>query len=479
MPGKYIIRNAWVVSVDPKIGNVPGCDVIVENDRITAVGPNLSYDSEYTVIDGTDAIVSPGFVDTHRHTWQTQTKTLATDHVILDYFLALRNIYGSSYAAEDAYLGNFCGAMESISCGTTYLVDHSHVQNSPAHADAAVRGLQDAKVRGTFCYALYKNPYWDGSTLDEHRENEDPDWRIEDARRIKKQFFASNRGDDLLRFGFVPAEPDMTPIEEICENLQKGREMGAALQTLHIAIGKYDPGWNIIRQLGQRGLLGPDLLFSHCTALADDEFEAIRASGAGISATPDTELQMGMSHPVGLKATDLGCRCGLGVDVCCSTPADMFHQMRLQLQSQRHQQHEAAPGIPYTVSRRCAEVLHLATLGGAKAVGLDHLIGSITPGKKADLIVTRCDSLRLTPVHDPVGALVAYATAADVDYVFINGEVVKANRELTNFDWTSVRDRLLKSTSSIMQRAEKAPLEKLEKLRQQFMTGQFHANVAK
>ncbi|MCJ1471559.1 hypothetical protein MMC13_000199 [Lambiella insularis] len=146
----------------------------------------------------------------------------------LDYFLSLRNVYGSSYAAHDAYLGNLCGALESINNGTTYIVNHSHIPNSPEHSDAVVKGLIDAKIRGVFCYTLYKNPWWEGSTLDKRREEETPNWRIDDAWRIRQEFFQSNKPENLLRFGFVPGEPDPTPFDEICDC-----EMGAALTTLH------------------------------------------------------------------------------------------------------------------------------------------------------------------------------------------------------------------------------------------------------
>lgn len=465
----YIIKNAWVVTVDKDIGDIADCDVVIENDLIVAVGRNLPHSPKHVVIDGTNAIVSPGFVDTHHHTWQAQTRTIATDYILLDYFLNLRNIYGSSYSAHDAYLGNLCGALESINSGTTYIVDHSHIQNSPEHSDAAVTGLIDAKVRGVFCYALYKNPWWEGSTLDKEREEQTPNWRIGDAQRIRQKFFRSNEPNDLLRFGFVPGEPDLTPFNELCDYLQKGREMGAAVTTMHISIGKYDVGNCVTRQLNQRGLLGPDLLLSHCNTLKDDELDAIRDNKVGMSATPDTEMQMGLWHPVGFKATDWGCRCGLGVDVCCSTSADIFHQMRLQLQAQRHLEHQTMLGTPLKMSRRCAEVLEMATLGGAKAVGLDHLIGSITPGKKADLILTRCDSLRLVQTHDPVGALIQYANASDIDTVFINGEIVKSNYHLVHVNWPKLREELRTSARSIMERSKKVPEDLLQVARDAFV----------
>ena len=131
---------------------------------------NLQSPPDSTVIDATNAIVSPGFVDTHRHTWQTQLRTITSDFVLSDYAAHIRNVYGSCYTAHDAYIGNYCGALESIDNGITFLIDHSHIMNSPDHADAAVKGLRDSKIRAVFCYGLYENPSWKGSCMNEERE---------------------------------------------------------------------------------------------------------------------------------------------------------------------------------------------------------------------------------------------------------------------------------------------------------------------
>jgi cytosine/adenosine deaminase-related metal-dependent hydrolase len=450
MGGSYIIKNATVVSIDNAIGTVPNCDVLIEDGVIKGVGPNLDHPPSLPTIDGTNAIVSPGFIDTHRHTWQTQLRTIGSDFVLSDYILALRQIYGASYTAEDAYLGNYVGALDSIDNGITYLVDHSHIINSPEHADAAIKGLRDAKIRATFCYAMYANPYWDGSCLDKRREEDTPGWRLNDAKRVADQFFDPHQPDDLVRMGFALSEPDLTPIDRLVEEIEYARSIGCNVITGHFNFGKWDPGNVIIRQLGQKGLLGPDLLLSHGNTLRDDELAYVAKHGCGISSTPDTELQMGMSHPVAFKARDRGCVASLGVDVCCSAPADIFAQMRLLLQAQRHLEHEAQPSAPLKMSRSCWEVLEMATLGGARAVGLDKIIGSITPGKRADLLITRCDAPRLVPVHDPVGALVLYANGSDVDTVMINGEIVKSGGKLVNVDWPALRQRMRASVDNIV-----------------------------
>ena len=139
-----------------------------------------------------------------------------------------------------------------------------------------------------------------------------------------------------------------------------------------------------------------------------------------------------------------------------------FQQMRLLLQAQRHLQNESnAVRLP-TVARTCHEVLGMATMGGAEAVGLKDVIGSITPGKKADILITRCDSTRMTPVLDPVAALVLYANGSDIDTVFVNGEMVKHQGILTGVDWPKTRGQLRKSAESIMERSKKAPIDTIK-----------------
>jgi cytosine/adenosine deaminase-related metal-dependent hydrolase len=169
-----------------------------------------------------------------------------------------------------------------------------------------------------------------------------------------------------------------------------------------------------------------------------------------------------MGHPIAFKAKRHGCSASIGIDVCSNNPADMFQQMRLLLQGERHRQNEASDLPLPGVAQRCEEVLRMATMGGAEAVGLQDVIGSITPGKRADLIITRCDSTRLSPILDPVGALVLYANGSDIDTVMIDGVVVKSKYALTVVDWPTVRCELRKSHDAIMTRAKNAPSEKLK-----------------
>lgn len=288
MSNSYFIKGGTVVPIDDVIGNQTNCHILVENGTLTRIGQDVEAPVDIPVIDATDCIVSPGFVDTHRHTWQSQLKNLTSDMLLMDYFLYIRNVYGSCYTAEDVYLGQRLGALESIEAGITFLVDHSHCMNSPAHADAAVKALKDTHIRGVFCYGLFVNRDWEGVAPGTVTAATEPDWRCEDARRVREQHFSKDNGpEDLLRFGFAPAEIESYTPDQSIREIQLGRELGAALITGHIAMGKMDRGVQFLREMGERKLLGPDLLFSHCAALTDDEMTLAKEHGVGISCTPE------------------------------------------------------------------------------------------------------------------------------------------------------------------------------------------------
>jgi len=171
---------------------------------------------------------------------------------------------------------------------------------------------------------------------------------------------------------------------------------------------------------------------------------------------------MGMGHPIAFKARGCGCVASLGSDITSNNPSDTFQKMRLMIEAQRHIEDEGQLGPRSWVAKRCAEVLEMATIRGAGAVGLKDIVGSITPGKRADLLITRCNSTRLSPVHDPLAALVFCANASDIDTVLIDGQMVKHRGRLTGIDWLKVGQELVQSAASIMERPKKAPREHLE-----------------
>jgi cytosine/adenosine deaminase-related metal-dependent hydrolase len=292
--GSYIIRNATVISMDKQIGIRKNCDVHIDGHIIKAVEPDIPDIQGAAVIDGTDAIVSPGFVDGHRHMWQTQLAGLLSDHTLLEYFAYVRSVYASCYTPEDVYLGQYAGALQCIDGGTTYVLDHSHIMNSSQHSDAAVKGLLDSGIRGTFCYGFFVNnpAHWaeidTGITTTKEGQ---PDWRLEDSKRIKDTFFGSNDATQILRFGVAPSELDYQPLESAINEINHARSLDSALITSHVAIGYVDTAARMVRKLNDKDMLASDLHFSHGAALQLDELAAMKKCECGLTATPDTELQ--------------------------------------------------------------------------------------------------------------------------------------------------------------------------------------------
>jgi len=199
---------------------------------------------------------------------------------------------------------------------------------------------------------------------------------------------------------------------------------------------------------GRRGrtVVRPDV---HGSALSDDELERIADCGAAIVATPETELQMAMGHPVVRRALERRANAALGVDIVSNYAGDLFAQMRLLLQAERGWRNALLQAPPRGIGPAAREVLELATRGGARALGLDAQIGTLTPGKQADLILTRIDGVHSAGVVDPVAALVFYARPSDVDTVFVSGRAVKRAGRLVGLDWPALRARLVQSSEHI------------------------------
>ena len=455
--GRTLIKNAQLVTMDRRTSDLATGDILLVDDRIADVAASIEAD-DAEVVDATGMAASPGFVDTHRHVWQTQLRGVSTDWSLFQYVAEMRTMYSVCYDPDDAYLGNYVGALEAINAGVTTLVDHSHLQISEDHSDALVRGLVDAKIRGIFCYGVYRNPkFTPGEKIDATSIIMDIAGPIEEfhkrnALRVRERFFPANEA--LLRFGIASSEFfAFQSIEPVLEELAWSRTLEPARITFHAAIGLNDDV-GIIKQLSMAGALGDDLLLSHGNFLTDDDLTLLAREGGWTSTTPDTELQMCAGFPVLERVVRSGRAPSLGVDIVSNYSGDMFAQMRLMLQALRFRQTERdnKGEMPSSLRFPAAKMLEYATLGGATCAGLESEIGSLTPGKKADLILTRLTSINMAPVRDPVAALVFYANANDVDSVWIDGVARKRGGRLLGDEWSGVERRLQASRDAIDER---------------------------
>ena len=417
--GRTLIRGGTVLSLDPTIGDLTRGDVLVEGDRIVAVGPALS-NGEVEVIDATDMIVMPGFVDSHRHIWEGLLRNIGTDVPLegrTSYISFVLHKLAPAFRPEDAYVGNLVSALGAIDAGITTLLDWSHIQGSPAHTDAVIQALNDSGLRAVFAYGF---PWWG------KWEERQPSWFV----RAATEHFPTK--DQKLTLALAAPGPEFTDFEVTRDHWKLARETDARITT-HVGVGSYGQDGKV-QEFGEGGLLGPDTTYIHCTTLNDTEIQMIVDTGGTVSLASPVEMMMGHGMPPIQKFLDRGLRPSLSVDVETNVPGDMFNQMRSVLGLQRAI--ASAQGKTPVAAR---EVLEYATVEGARANGLDAKVGTLTPGKQADLIMLRTDRINVTPLNDPATAVVTGMDTGNVDTVLIAGRVMKRHGRLLHVDWPAVR----------------------------------------
>lgn len=417
--GRKLISGGTVLSLDPDVGDLTNADVLIEGDRIIEVGRGLA-DGQAEVVDASGMIVMPGFVDTHRHIWEGILRNIGTDVPLegrTSYISFILRTLAPAYRPEDAYAGNMVSAMGAIDAGVTTLLDWSHIQSSPAHTDAVIQALKDSGMRAVFAYGF---PWWG------KWEERQPSWFV----RAANEHFSSK--DQMLTLALAAPGPEFTDFEVARDHWKLARETDARL-TAHVGVGTYGLDAKIQR-FGEAGLLGSDTTYIHCTSLNDIEIQMIVDTGGTVSLASPVEMMMGHGMPPIQKFLDRGLRPSLSIDVETNVPSDMFNQMRSVLALQRALVSENGQS---PVSPR--EVLEWATVEGARANGLDSQIGTLSPGKKADVIMLRTDRINVTPLNDPATAVVAGMDTGNVDTVLIGGRIMKRHGELLHVDWPAVR----------------------------------------
>jgi cytosine/adenosine deaminase-related metal-dependent hydrolase len=456
---RTLLRGATLLAMDGQSDEPFVGDLLVEGELIAAIAPRLQVD-DAQLIEASGMVMCPGFVDTHRHTWQTPLHGVRTDWNLLDYMTYIRGMYCVSYEPEDAELANWVGALEALDSGITTLVDHSHLQLSEAHSDALARGFIKSGIRGIYCYGTYRNLAW--------RPGQDPRdlpgllgevngplnaWHKHNATRIRDTFFADSSA--RARFGIASREFETLPeADSMLEELRWSRTLAPARISIHVGMSANEP-LNVVREMHKAGELGPDLLFIHGNHLADDELRMIIDAGATISSAIEIEMTYG-AYPVVDRFTAMGGQSSLGIDATIDLAGDMFGQMRALLNVWRL---ERALKNPLRMTRKVHQkkVLDIATLGAARAIGFGGITGSLTVGKQADLLLLRTDTLGLAPMWDPYTAIVNYGHPSLVDTVMVGGQVMKRHGQLLGVDWRAVRAALERSRANIRRRFSLIP----------------------
>lgn len=424
--GRTLVTGGHVISMDPAIGDLPTGDVLISDGEIVAVAPVVEADG-VDVIDATGHIVLPGLIDTHRHTWQSLVRGICADWPLGDYYFGIRLGISPAMTPDDVRLGQLVGAADALSAGVTTLLDFSHTNNTPDHSDAAVQGLRDAHIRAAHCHGFFESSPG-GSQFGTHAD------RLRDFRRLADTWFRD--GDGLLSLGVSLNEVFGVPWQATLDEFAVAREYGALLVN-HTGCVWGSSITGGVLELDAAGVLGPDIVHVHCNALTGEEWAALVRSGGKVSISVETELNMGMGRPVFEACRRHGLAPTLSADVTSLNSGDLWHQMRFGLGFDRWDATHAlnlSGRMPDVVTTPASDALRWTTVNAAEAMGLGDRIGSLTPGKRADLVLVGGDALEQHPRTDPYGSLVFQTTVADVRTVLVDGRVVKRDGVLVDLD---------------------------------------------
>jgi 5-methylthioadenosine/S-adenosylhomocysteine deaminase len=466
--GRYVIRGGAVMTMDG--GEWPVADVVVEGKKIVAVGPNAGGGHSGQMIDATDRIVMPGFIDTHHHQFETALRSFLADGVlILDgvnapegdfaYYTSILLGFAPVYRPQDVYISELFGGLSQLDDGVTTVHDVSQIHHSPQHSDAAVQALFDTGRRAAFGYfegagegVVVVTPGYAYPTLLE-------------ATRLKTKWFSSS---DQLVHMIMGGEVYLSDASTVA-SWNIGRQLGLQIAA-HILspfgiapifdrLAKPPAGdvFNTIQKApGSNIPIGPDNLFIHMTGMSDTGWAAVKNTGAQVSLAVPIEMNMRHGMPPILRLQKLGIEPSLSVDVEVTLTADFFTQMRSMMNQQRMLVNQitldggagsmnglpnpldwgintsppANPWPPYPngtipAPLTARDVLRYATINGAKGLGLDRKTGSLTVGKEADIIILDASRINVAPLNHVPGAVVSLMDRTNVETVIVAGKIRK------------------------------------------------------
>ena len=425
---ELVVRDGYVMTMDEQ-GDVPVGDVHIADGVIVEVGRDIAAPGAESV-DARGMIVLPGLVETHWHMWNTLLRSMSDP---AGYFRTSIGL-GRVFRAADVYQGTRLAAAEAIYSGITFVHDWCHNVRGPDYAEASLRALTDSGLRGRFSYGWGAGHANDRTVDLEHLERLHRDWK-----------------PGLLSLGLAwrgPASSNpaiATPPEIYLEELRTARRLGLPV-TVHASGPRSAVGQ--IAALASEDLLGPDMQVVHANNATDEEIASLAAAGASVTVSPTSELRIGYGFPRVCELLAAGVPTGLSVDttVLCGN-ADMFAIMKVTQGVENGRAYDE-----FALSAR--RVLELATIEGARTMGMDDVIGSLRPGKRADIIAVSTDAPNLAVLTDPAHLLVTAAQPANVDTVIVDGRVLKRRGELTGLDLTSIAQEARAALAGVRERAE-------------------------
>jgi cytosine/adenosine deaminase-related metal-dependent hydrolase len=427
--GDFVVRGAHVLTMDRDLGDLATGEVHVRDGAIAAVGVAVNAPGA-EVIDGKGMICMPGFVDTHWHHWTTLLRpAMQADNPKRTYF-PVTFALGQHYTPEDSYRAVRLGLAQALAAGVTTTHNWAHNVRSPAHADAEVEAMRESGLRGRFSYGPALGLPND-KTMD-----------FADIARLKKEIGT----DPMLTLGVNSRNVDGNTggtrgaIDAAMAKKEWGmaREMGLPI-TLHTS------GTGAIKLLNDAGLLGPDLQLIHPLNTAAEDWEACARHGVHYSVSPIGEAGRAGEMQF-IEMMQAGVKVSISIDNVTAERADCFACMHVLQTIARHR-----TAGKFKLTTR--QLVQMATIGGAEDLGFADRTGSLTPGKRADLILVRTDAPHMGDIGDPYDALVQLALPSDIDTVVADGRILRRKGAFTALDYGKLLADAAQSVAALKQKA--------------------------
>src|SRR5271155_3911352 len=426
---RTLFKNGTVVTMDKNVPNLAIGDVLVDGDKIAAVGQNIQADGA-KVIDATGSIVMPGLIDSHHHMWLGVMRRMMPDvDDLFAYIGVVAETLGTHYRPLDMYLSTKLTAATSLEAGITTIIDACHSSRSPQHTDAALDALDDTGIRALHMVGAAMDKKASAAHLPADLERLAANWNNEGG-LVRVGLF----GQLNLDWWKVARGLDMRILTEFIGDLAK--------------LGP---------EFAEKGVLGPHNIFNHCTRIPEETWKLFAGAGVNITINPRSDALFGFDDETFAyqQAIDHGLTPALGIDLDTAFGSDLFGEMHAlfgqQRSAMRYRRFRGEQNVPAPISAEA--VLKAATVNGARAAGLDSEIGTLTPGKQADIVMVRTDGVAVFPVSNAIGTIVQAVERSDVDTVMVAGEIRKRAGKLVGIDVaklttdvTASRDYLLEAS---------------------------------
>ncbi|HHY94200.1 MAG TPA: amidohydrolase [Firmicutes bacterium] len=446
-----LLSGGSVVTMDAERRVIEDGAVGIKGAVIQVVGPRQEIEASFKaarVVDTRGRVIIPGLVNTHTHQFQGLLKGLACDRVLVDWFRDVVGPCATALEADHCYAASLLGSLEALKSGATTLVDFMYAHPRPGLSEAVIRGFRETGVRGILARGFMDIGAEDGVP---DALIEPVDTVLQDVQDLHGRFHGSEDGRIWVWLAACMIWSQSERALKLCRELADGAGIRI---TMHVAETPFEIenarrrfGGTDLQALERMGFLGPDVLAVHCVYLGPRDLRILKHYDVKVSHNPHSNMYLAS----GVAPVPDMLMYGITVGLATDGPASNNNQNMIQVLKQAALLHKVATKDPTAITAE--QVLEMATIGGARAVGLDSMIGSLERGKRADVVVLRMDNPFIAPVHDVVGGLVYSALGNEVERVFVDGKEVVSDGRLTTLDEREVVERAEAAARDLVCRA--------------------------